>query len=89
MPDSFFIFLGISIGVVMMSILFICVTAVDFAKEQKRHAKELRMAHDKGYSNGRRFKEAQIDMFMDRIDELWYEIEELNKWKEKQNELSD
>ena len=89
MPDPFFIFLGISIGVVMMSILFIITTYRDFVRDRKQHARDVRMAHDKGYSDGRRFRDAQIEMFEQRIDEIWYEIEELHKWKEKQNELSD
>ena len=93
MPDSFFIFLGISIGVVMMSILFIATTYRDFVRDRKQHARDVRMAHDKGYSDGRKFRDAQIEMFEQRIDEIWYEIEELHrlfdKHKEKQNELSD
>ena len=66
MNDDIMFVIGFGFGIVITMVLMIAVIIIGIIENDKRIKKEVREAHDKGYSNGRKWHDREIE---------WAEIE--------------
>lgn len=76
---SFVFFFGLSVGIIIVSILWLVMTFREYTRNVKERETIKRKAHNEGYTSGRKWKEREKEFFACEIAVLKEDINRLQK----------